>query len=395
MEVVSESDDAETSIIHLPDDCLSFIFQRLDNVADHDSFGLTCRRWLNIQNINRRCVQFECSFTILNPASLSQPNPDVNSYHLHRLLTRFQWLEHLSLAGCMVLNDSSLTSLRIPGARLRGLYLDCCFGISDDGIFTIASFCPNLRVLSLHRCNISDIGLETLARASLPLLCVNLSYCPLVSDFGIKALSQACLQLESVKISSCKSITGVGFNNCSPTLIYVDAESCQLEPKGITGIISGGGIEFLNLSGVSCYIKEGLVPIGSGIASKLRILNLRMCRTVGDESIEAIAKGCPVLQEWNLALCHEIKVLGWEAVGKWCRNLKKLHVNYCRNLCDQGLLALRGGCTNLRILYMSGNARLTPTAVEMFRLHRADITLRTEDMMAIGPYWRTYPQEWT
>ncbi|CAE5966485.1 unnamed protein product [Arabidopsis arenosa] len=394
MEDVSESDSVETSIIHLPDDCLSFIFQRLDNVADHDSFGLTCHRWLNIQNISRRSLQFQCSLTVLNPASLSQTNPDVNTYHLHRLLTRFQWLEHLSLSGCTVLNDSSLASLRYPGARLHSLYLDCCFGISDDGISTIASFCPNLRVVSLYRCNISDIGLETLARASLSLKCVNLSYCPLVSDFGIKSLSQACLQLESVKVSNCKSITGVGFNGCSPTLGYVDAESCQLEPKGITGIISGGGIEFLNISGGSCYIrKDGLVPIGSGIASKLRILNLRMCRTVGDESIEAIAKGCPLLQEWNLALCHEVKVSGWEAVGKWCRNLKKLHVNRCRNLCDQGLLALRCGCMNLQILYMNGNARLTLTAIEMFRLHRADITLRTEEMMVIGPDWRLYAQE--
>lgn len=340
---MSESDNnVETSIIHLPDDCLSFIFQRLDSVADHDSFGLTCHRWLNIQNISRRSLQFQCSFSVLNPSSLSQTNPDVSSHHLHRLLTRFQWLEHLSLSGCTVLNDSSLDSLR----------------------------------------------------ASLSLKCVNLSYCPLVSDFGIKALSQACLQLESVKISNCKSITGVGFSGCSPTLGYVDADSCQLEPKGITGIISGGGIEFLNISGVSCYIrKDGLVPIGSGIASKLRILNLRMCRTVGDESIEAIAKGCPLLQEWNLALCHEVKISGWEAVGKWCRNLKKLHVNRCRNLCDQGLLALRCGCMNLQILYMNGNARLTPTAIEMFRLHRADITLRTEEMMVIGPDWRLYAQE--
>ncbi|ESQ49278.1 hypothetical protein EUTSA_v10020882mg [Eutrema salsugineum] len=391
MEDVSESYDIETSIIHLPDDCLSFIFQRLDNVADRESFGLTCHRWLNIQDISRRSLQFQCSLTVLNPSSLSQTNPDVNSHHLHTLLTRFQWLEHLSLSGCTVLNDQSLASLRYPGARLHSLYLDCCYGVSDNGIFTIVSFCPNLRVVSLYRCNISDIGLATLARSSLPLKCVNLSYCHLVTDFGVKALSKACLQLESVKISNCKSITGVGFNGCSPTLGYVDAESCQLEPEGIAGIISGGGIEFLNISGASCYIpKDGLVPMGSGIASKLRILNLRMCRTVGDESIKAIAQGCPLLQEWNLALCHEVRVSGWEAVGKWCRNLQKLHVNRCRNLCDQGLLALRCGCKNLQIIYMNGNARLTPTAIEMFKLHRADITLKAEEIMVIGPDWRLY-----
>ncbi|KAL0744180.1 hypothetical protein Bca4012_085693 [Brassica carinata] len=392
MENVSEPDDVETSIIHLPDDCLSFIFQRLDNLDDHESFGLTCHRFLNIQNTNRRSLQFQCSLSVLNPSTLSQSIPAVNSDHLHRLLTRFQWLEHLSLSGCTVLNDSSLASLRYPGARLLSLHLDCCYGVSDNGISTVASFCPNLRVVSLYRCNISDIGLETLARGSLPLRCVNLSYCPLVSDHGVRALSQACLQIESVKISNCKSITGVGFSGSSPTLGYVDAEyCCQLDPKGVAGIVSGGGIEYLNISGAVCHIrKDGLVPIGSGIASKLRVLNLRMCRTVGDESIKAIAKGCPLLQEWNLALCREVRVSGWEAVGKWCRNLEKLHVNRCRNLCDQGLLAIRSGCKNLRILYMNGNARLTPTAVEMFKLHRGDVTVRREEVMVIGPDWRLY-----
>uniref|UniRef100_A0A1J3D4Z2 F-box/LRR-repeat protein 12 n=1 Tax=Noccaea caerulescens TaxID=107243 RepID=A0A1J3D4Z2_NOCCA len=380
-------DDAETSIIHLPDDCLSFIYQRLDNVDDHDSFGLTCHRWLNIQNINRRSLQFQCSFTLLNPSTLSQRNPGVNSHHLHSLLTRFQWLEHLSLSGCTLLNDSSLASLRYTGEGLLSLYLDCCFGVSDYGISTVASFCPSLTVVSLYRCNVSDIGLETIARAFLPLKCVNLSHCPLVSDFGVKALSQACLQLESVKISNCKNITGVGFDGCSSILRYVDAESCQLDPEGVAGIISGGGIEFLNISGGS---KDGMVAIGSGLASKLRILNLRMCRTVGDESIKAIAKGCPLLQEWNLALCHQVKISGWEALGKWCVNLQKLHVNRCRNLCDQGLLGIRSGCKNLQILYMSGNPRLTPTAIEMFKLRRADVTLERDEVMVIGPDWRLY-----
>ncbi|KAJ0234081.1 F-box/LRR-repeat protein 12 [Hirschfeldia incana] len=394
MENVSESDDVKTSITHLPDDCLSFIYQRLDNLDDHDSFGLTCHRFLNIQNTNRRSLQFQCSLSLLNnpPSPFSQTNPHVNSDHLHSLLTRFQWLEHLSLSGCTLLNDSSLTSLRFPGARLLSLHLDCCYGVSDDGISTVASFCPNLREVSLYRCSISDIGLETLARAaSLRLRCVNLSHCPLVSDHGVRALTQACLQIESVKISNCKSITGVGFSGSSPTLGYVDAERCQVEPKGIAGIVSGGGIEFLNVSGAVCYIgKDDLVPIGSGIASKLRVLNMRMCRTVGDESVIAIAKGCPLLQEWNLALCHEVKVAGWEAVGKWCRKLEKLHVNRCRNLCDQGLLGIRSGCKSLRILYMFGNARLTPTAVEMFRLHRGDVALRREEVMVIGPDWRLY-----
>ncbi|GAV68400.1 hypothetical protein CFOL_v3_11903, partial [Cephalotus follicularis] len=147
-------------IMHLPDDCLSFIFQRLDCRSDRESFGLTCHRWLNIQNISRRSLEFNCSFTQL------------------------------------------------------------------------------------------DISLLSHTR----------------------------------------------------------------------------------------------------LASRLKFLNLRMCRTVDDESIAAIAKECPLLKEWNLALCHEVRISGWMSIGLNCHKLKKLHVNRCRNLCDRGLQALRDGCKQLSVL---------------------------------------------
>ena len=97
-------------------------------------------------------------------------------------------------------------------------------------------------------------------------------------------------------------------------------------------IVSGGGLKFLNIAGLSCLnFKDRLAAIGNGFAAGLKILSLRMCRTVGDASIVAIAKGCPQLQEWNLALCHEVRFSGF---GLNCHNLEKLHVNCCRNLCD-------------------------------------------------------------
>ncbi|CAL9023062.1 unnamed protein product [Prunus brigantina] len=385
----SSSTNALTSIMDLPDDCLVFIFQCLDSSSDRESFGLTCHRCLRIQNLSRRSLHFQCSFRQLDISSLSHSNNHVNisSYHLHRLLTGFQHLHSLSLSGCTELPDSSLDHLVNYGSKLHTLILECCLRITNHGLSVVATGCPSLQVISLYRCQISDFGLESLANSCSILKDVNLSYCYFITDHGLRALSQGCRQLQAVKISHCKGVTGIGFKGCSSTLAYVEAESCKLKPEGISGIVSGGGIEYLNISGlILSNGGNGLATIGSGFAFSLKILNLRLCRNVGDESIVAIAEGCPLLEEWNLALCHGVRIVGWSSIGMNCHKLEKLHVNRCRNLCDSGLLALQNGCKQLSVLYMNGCSRITSTAIELFKCYRSDVTIKEEEKMCIGAY---------
>ncbi|TQE09453.1 hypothetical protein C1H46_004946 [Malus baccata] len=147
-------------------------------------------------------------------------------------------------------------------------------GITDHGLYMAATGCPSLQVISLYRCQITDFGLGNLDKSCSVLKDVNLLYCYFISDCGLKALSQGCRQLQAVKISHCKGITGVGFKGSSSTLAYVEAESYKLEP-------------------LNC--RNGLAAIGRGFAFRLKILNLRLCRTFGDMSIVAIAEGCPLL----------------------------------------------------------------------------------------------------
>ncbi|CAK9137477.1 unnamed protein product [Ilex paraguariensis] len=378
--------DGPTTIMHLPDDCLLFIFQWLDSGSDRETFGLTCHRWLHIQNSCRRSLQFQCSFSHLSRSSLSQTSNNIGSFHLYRVLNRFQWLQSLSLSGCIDLPDSGLTHLKLHGSRLQTLYLDCCFGITDNGLSLVATACSSLTVISLYRCNITDVGLKTLAESCLSLKDVNLSHCSLISDHGIRALSQKCCQLRAVKISHCTNIHGIGFQGCSQSLAYLEADSCDLKPEGIFGVVSGGGLEYLNVSNLAwCIHGDGLAAIGAGFATRLRILNFRLCRAITDESIVAIAKGCPALQEWNLALCHEIRIQGWESIGLHCCYLERLHVNRCRNLCDRGLQALKNGCKRLSVLYMSRCRRITTTAIEMFKCMRWNVEIKEEEIICIAP----------
>ncbi|KAL3516288.1 hypothetical protein ACH5RR_023190 [Cinchona calisaya] len=382
------SKDYPTSIVQLPDDCLYFIFNWLDSASDRQSFGLTCHRWLQIQNSSRRSLQFQCSFTKIDIASLSQSTMKINAFHLHRFLNRFQQLHFLSLSGCVEMPDSGLRQLQYYGSKLQTLHLHCCFGITDCGVSLAASGCPSLTTISLYSCNVTDIGLKALSQSCLALRDVDLSYCSLISDHGIRALSKNCRQLRAIRMSNCRSVTGVGFMGCSQGLTYLEANGCKLEPDGIMAIVSGGGLEYLNLSCISwCILGDGLRAIGAGFATKLKVLDFRLCRTIGDKSIIAIAKGCPLLQEWNLALCHEITKAGWEAIGVHCHNLEKLHVNRCRNLCDEGLQALRYGCKKLSVLYISihNYRRISSTAMEIFKCLRGDVKIIEEEVMCIAP----------
>lgn len=380
------SDDFSGYIMQLPDDCLLFIFQHLDCVSDRESFGLTCHRWLQIQNLNRRSLQFQCSFTMLNISSLSQNNTQISTFQLSRLLNRFQNLESLSLSGCTELPDSGLALLPRHGSKLQSLHLDCCFTITDNGLSSVASGCSSLVILSLYRCNVTDYGLEALSNSCLALEDLNLSYCSRISDYGIRAISQNCRHLRAIRISYCRNLTGAGFQGCSQTLTYLEADSCRLDPNGIRSILSGGGLEYLSVPNLTwCPRADGMVAISVGFAAKLRVLNFRFSRTVGDDCIIAIAKGCPSLQEWNLAICHGVKIAGWESIASHCHHLKTLHVNRCRNLCDQGLQALRTGCKRLSTLYITRCSQISVVALEIFKFARGNVDLKEEEIMCICP----------
>lgn len=370
--------DPNTSEMNLPDDCLLNIFEKIKGSTDRNSFGLTCRRWFRIQNLATRSIIFHFS-----------NNPNVYrlyASYLPRLLARFPNLSSISLAGCTELPDSTLIRLRDCGSSLKSLALYCCFAFTDHGLGLVATGCSDLVSVTLYRCNITDPGLESLANSCPSLENVNLSYCTLITDRGISKLSKECTRLHAVMISYCRSVLGTGFRGCSPTLTYLEADSCVLSPDGLSGVVSGGGLEYLNVSNLRYWCgMDGLGAIGSASAVHLRFLNLRMCRFVTDDSIVAIAKGCPLLEEWSLAVCHEVRVTGWAAIGSHCLNLKVLHVNRCRNLCDSGLQSLRDGCHRLRLLYMHGCRRVSCLGLEIFRMLRQDVQVRNEECISVGP----------
>ncbi|BAF28014.1 F-box/LRR-repeat protein 12 [Oryza sativa Japonica Group] len=370
-------DNVENYINFLSDDCLICIFNKLESESDRNAFGLTCKNWFKVRNIARKSIIFHCSF-----------NPKVYKEHancLSKLLARSPYLNLVSLAGLTELPDTALNQLRISGASLQSLSFYCCSGITDDGLEVVSIGCPNLVSLELYRCfNITDHGLENLCKGCHALKSLNLGYCVAISDQGIAAIFRNCPNISTIIIAYCRGLSGVGFRGCPGTLSHLEAESCMLSPDGLLDVVSGGGLEYLNLYNLKSPTGlDGLDRVG--YARSLRFLNLRMCRYLTDDSVTAIASGCPLIEEWSLAVCHGVRLPGWSAIGLLCNKLRILHVNRCRNICDQGLQALGDGCVCLQVLHIHGCGKITNNGLASFSIARPNVKQRADEVMCIGP----------
>ena len=66
-----------------------------------------------------------------------------------------QHLQCLSLCGCSEMSDSCLTIMQSYALKLPSHNLDCCFGITDNGLSLVAASCSSLEVIGLYRSNIT------------------------------------------------------------------------------------------------------------------------------------------------------------------------------------------------------------------------------------------------
>ncbi|KAI3937234.1 hypothetical protein MKW92_051283 [Papaver armeniacum] len=204
---------SSSDITILPEDFLRIIFNRLETRDDRHSFGLTCRQWLHIQNNNWKSLWYR---------DRNETYPSISPD------------EKFSITDFVVLQP------QFSASKLRNLCIDNCY-YSDTELSLMFSWLPRLTYLSLANSGTTDRGLEALAK-----------YCP--------SLKTSCRELRTLCIYSCCKITGIGFLGCPKTLTDVDAHGCELSPKGIEAIVSGGGLQRLGLSA-----RYELPKVGQGL----------------------------------------------------------------------------------------------------------------------------------
>ncbi|GJT69006.1 leucine-rich repeat domain, L domain-like protein, partial [Tanacetum coccineum] len=326
----------------LPDDCFYLIFEKIDNKNDRDSFGLTCHKFLEIQNSCSKHLALSWSSHQLDSAC----GTDYQDSYILKLLNRFNHIESLSFSNLVKLSDSRLTKFNKYLFRLHSLDLSYCRNVTDEGLASIASSLHLLLVISLYRClNVTDKGLKILTKSCKNLKKVDIGGCSMITDSGIRYLNRNCRRLRALSISyNYNTFHGVSFQGFSKTLASLEASSCVFDFTDVNSILNGSGLKYLNLSfpnlrkpnlGKHILGAEGL----GGLGANIKILDFCHSSQVDDDDIVKISKGCPLLQEWNLSCCDKIELRGWDSIGSYCQNLKILHVFKCPSFLSHGLIA--------------------------------------------------------
>ncbi|KAI3635835.1 hypothetical protein MIR68_006473 [Amoeboaphelidium protococcarum] len=165
---------------------------------------------------------------------------DITEHSLCPLLMQMKYLRCINLKGCKQVGDSVLRTiatycshierLRLAGTKitddglkwisqsaitsLQYLDLNCCNGISDQGIIAVVQSQSELRWIDLTRQSkhksaalLTDASILAVAQNCPRLELLDLSYCSQITDAPLIALTENCQRLKSLSLKGLNLIT--------------------------------------------------------------------------------------------------------------------------------------------------------------------------------------------
>ena len=192
----------------------------------------------------------------------------------------------------------------VEAAGLLSVDVADCALLTDDGIRTLAQYCPALRSIILNSCNISDATLLELSLGCVDLESVGLQSCSLLTDLGISALALRCPLLRTLNLNHCKQITDIGLDHIGRGCAH---------------------LQCISLDSNSLLTHAALIRLSR--CSSLQCISLLGC-SVGDIGISSMANGC--------------------------RNLTYISVDSSSKLSSTSIMQLLKNCSDLEFFYLGG-----------------------------------------
>jgi hypothetical protein len=218
------------------------------------------------------------------------------------------------------------------------------FRISDVSLLALSERSKSLRVLKASGCeNLTDVGLTWLADGCKSVEELDLCDCKLLSDAGMRSLGASCKALTSLNVTNAKLITDTGIMLISagcPELKLLNVHglfylSDTRIPTGMAVIgfaaVANNSKKMENLDCSGCFrlCKTFLKQVST--MATLKVVNFNHCNQATPEGFEAVAKGCPLLEEVNMSDCGKaVCTSSITALAQCCSRLRVLIL--CRNL---------------------------------------------------------------
>lgn len=170
-------------------------------------------------------------------------------------------LEYLGLQDCQKLTDDALRNVSLGLLNLKSINLSFCASMTDSGLKYLAKML-SLRELNLRSCdNISDIGIAYLADGGSRIICLDVSFCDKIGDQGLVNISQGLFQLKSLSLSACQ-ISDDGINRIARTLHDLDTlnigQCSRITDRGLALI----GDHLKNLRCIDLYGCTKITTVG-------------------------------------------------------------------------------------------------------------------------------------
>uniref|UniRef100_A0A0D9YQG8 F-box/LRR-repeat protein 15-like leucin rich repeat domain-containing protein n=1 Tax=Oryza glumipatula TaxID=40148 RepID=A0A0D9YQG8_9ORYZ len=250
---------------------------------------------------------------------------------------RYCHLKIINLEFAQDIDDRHFVRLKEMGCtslqELELLNINACQKVSDKGIETITSLCPNLRALSIYWIvGLTDLTIRHIVQNCKRIVDLNLSGCKNISDKGMQLVADNYEGLKKLNITRCIKLTDDGLQEvlqkCSSLESLNLYALSSFSDKVYKKIGSLTNLTFLDLCGAQNVTDDGLSCISRCVC--LTYLNLSWCVRVTDVGVVAIAQGCRSLQLLSLFGIVGVTDVCLEALSKHCsRSLTTLDVNGC------------------------------------------------------------------
>lgn len=288
-----------------------------------------------------------------------------------------------------------------PSLQKLCLSVDC---ITDYFVGSISRGLPSLTHLELQDAPIIEpLGASDLTNAGLQQINSNgkLKYISLVrsqeflftyfrrvNDLGILLMSDSCSSLESICLGGFCRVTDTGFrailHSCSSLQKLRVSHGSQLTDL-VFHDINATSLTLTHVSLRWCNLLTNLGIVALSFNIDLCVLDLRDCRSIGDESLIAL-KSLPKLQ-FLLLDGTDISDLGLSWLGRGKCKLISLSLRSCKRLTDDCVSSIFSGSLGLtlQVLDLSRLPNLSNNAILMLAKSRVPVTeLRIRECPRIG-----------
>jgi F-box/leucine-rich repeat protein 7 len=218
-------------------------------------------------------------------------------------------LNYFDITDCHQVDDHSIKKfLKHHGSQISHFYSRRCSLLTDNGIKSVARYCPLLKEVSLNDCSqLTDYScFELSSKLGQSLRYLSLAKCVQISDVGLKQVARFCYKLRYLNVRGCEAVSDQGL-------------ACIARS-------SGPRLKALDVGKCDRITDEGLKAISESCPN-LRKLGLRECDLVSDTGLSLVAYYCRLLTHLNIADCPYVSQEGYRYVKRFCKRCVIQHTD--------------------------------------------------------------------